>query len=118
MYFSTLLYSTLRYFDHDYDDMNRNKYVYLSPHSSRAHDHFIGSKPTAIVVDDSKVMCMVLTFAALGRSYDVPPSKDKMKRPPKGWDVVHRQVEEVSEEYGVFAADALIPLAMVLYKVI
>lgn len=97
--------------------MNRDKYVYLSPHSSRAHDHFIGSKSTGNV-DDNKVMCMVLTFAALGRSYDVPPSKDKMKRPPKGWDVVHRQVEDVSEEYGVFAADALIPLAMVLYKVI
>lgn len=97
--------------------MNRDKYVYLSPHSSRAHDHFNGSKPRGNV-DDNKVMCMVLTFAALGRSYDVPPSKDKMKRPPKGWDVVHRQVEDVSEEYGVFASDALIPLAMVLYKVI
>ncbi|KAF8933411.1 hypothetical protein BGZ52_007797 [Haplosporangium bisporale] len=99
------------------DTIAKDKCVYLSPHSSRAHNHFIGSKPTGNV-DDNKVMCMVLTFAALGRSYDVPPSKDKMKRPPKGWDVVHRQVEDVSEEYGVFAADALIPLAMVLYKVI
>ncbi|KAG0345059.1 hypothetical protein BG005_001488 [Podila minutissima] len=104
------------------DTIAKNKYVYLSPHSSRAHEQFIGSKPTAANAesDDNKVMCMVLTFAALGRSYDVPPSKDKMKRPPKGWDVVHRQVEDIhpSEEYGIFAADALIPLAMVLYKVI
>ncbi|KAG0333662.1 hypothetical protein BG004_000735, partial [Podila humilis] len=125
----------------------KNKFVHLSPHSSRAHEHFVGVKPTSesstIGVSNNnnnnnnnnnhhnsnKVMCMVLTFAALGRSYDVPPSKDRMKRPPKGWDIVHRQIHDSSssnsssnsgssEEYGVFAADALIPLAMVLYKVI
>jgi hypothetical protein len=54
-----------------------------------------------------------------------------MKRPTKGWDVVRRQYEvrkgsgnngnsEIihGEEYGVFAADAAVPLVMVLYKVV
>lgn len=74
---------------------------------------------------------MILTFAALGRSYDVPPSNEKMKRPPRGFDVVRRQYETrcassgssspdtvTGEEYGVFAADAVVPLVMVLYKLV
>ncbi|KAF9951551.1 hypothetical protein BGZ72_006951 [Mortierella alpina] len=116
----------------------KNKYVYLSPQSSRAHEHLAGSRPlnsgsSADLTQDSdnKVQCMILTFAALGRSYDIPPSNDKIKRPPKGWDVVHRPYDirkenrrtgatEIStgEEYAVFAADAIVPLAMVLYKVL
>ncbi|KAF9191422.1 hypothetical protein BGZ50_009376 [Haplosporangium sp. Z 11] len=116
----------------------KNKYVYLSPHSSRAHDYLAGSRSqnngssTDLLQDsDNKVQCMVLTFTALGRSYDVPPSGDRMKRPPKGWDVVHRQFDirrenhsmgstdiTTGEEYAVFAADAIVPLAMILYKVI
>ncbi|KAF9103651.1 Heat shock 70 kDa protein 12A [Mortierella sp. AM989] len=115
-------------------ELLRDKYVYLSPNSSRAHDHLIASRaPTSgsngdMTYDpDNKVRCMVLTFAALGRAYDVPPSNEKMKRPPKGMDIVRRQCEVGSnstdsldsttgEEYGVFAADALVPLVMVLYK--
>lgn len=74
---------------------------------------------------------MILTFAALGRAYDVPPSNEKMKRPPKGFDVIRRQFEircgsngssspdtMTGEEYGVFAADAVVPLVMVLYKIV
>ncbi|KAG0249244.1 hypothetical protein BG011_009470 [Mortierella polycephala] len=111
---------------------DRNKHVYLSPHSSRAHDHLAGSRSQnngsstdLLQESDNKVQCMVLTFTALGRSYDVPPGNDRMKRPPKGWDVVHRQFDTHStgstdvttgEEYAVFAADAIVPLAMILYK--
>lgn len=116
----------------------RNKYVYLSPNSSQAHNHLAstrlaasGSNADMNTDSNNKVQCMILTFAALGRAYDVPPSSLKMKRPPKGSDVVHRQVEvyrggsdgetgstTLSEEYGVFAADAMVPLAMILYKVV
>ncbi|KAF9941403.1 hypothetical protein BGZ65_003700 [Modicella reniformis] len=114
----------------------KNKYVYLSPNSSRAHDHLTGLRaPTSgsngdlLTDSDNKVQCMILTFAALGRAHDVPPSNEKMKRPPKGWDVVRRQFEiqhnstkgpdTISgEEYGVFAADAVVPFVMVLYKVV
>ncbi|KAF9971661.1 hypothetical protein BGZ75_001790, partial [Mortierella antarctica] len=74
---------------------------------------------------NNKVQCMILMFSSLGRSYDIPPSNDKIKRPPKGWDAVHRPFDirkenhrtgatEISagEEYAVFAADAIVPLAM------
>lgn len=88
-----------------------------------------GSKKEATYDPENKVQCMILTFAALGRVYDVPPSTEKLKRPPKGWDVVRREISQpnhadpsgsttAGEEYGVFAADAMIPLAMVLYKVV
>lgn len=87
-----------------------------------------GSKKEPVDDAENRVQCMILTFASLGRVYDVPSSTDKMKRPPKGWDVVRREVcnphqanqsgSMPGEEYGVFAADAMIPLAMVLYKVV
>ncbi|KAK3829034.1 MAG: hypothetical protein J3Q66DRAFT_395247 [Benniella sp.] len=120
----------------------KNKYVYLSPNSSRAHDHMAslrtstpGSNGDLLTESENKVQCMILSFVALGRAYDVPPSNDKMKRPPKGWDVVRRQFEIrcggngngssssspdtiTGEEYGVFAADAVVPLVMVLYKIV
>ncbi|KAF9996127.1 hypothetical protein BGZ80_010244 [Entomortierella chlamydospora] len=117
------------------DTIAKEKYVHLSPNSSRAHDHFMTSRVSnanGSYDPDNKVRCMVLTFAALGLTYDVPPSNEKIKRPPKGMDVVRRQFEiqggrdgnsngldnVTGEEYGVFAADALVPLVMVLYKVI
>ncbi|KAF9431698.1 hypothetical protein BGZ76_011813 [Entomortierella beljakovae] len=101
---------------------------------AKAHDYMVASRvQTAgsnsdLSESDNKVQCMILTFAALGRAYDVPPSHEKMKRPPRGSDVVRRQVQlgsgssdsldsTTSEEYGVFSADALVPLVMVLYKV-
>ncbi|KAF9573850.1 hypothetical protein BGW38_008374, partial [Lunasporangiospora selenospora] len=114
----------------------KNRYIHLSPHSSYAHAQLMGTRSTANTgpnndsyqAPDNKIQCMVLTFVALGRSYDVPPGQDKMKRPPKGWDVVHRQFDIpptkdddealIGDEYGVFAADAAVPLAMVLYRVI
>ncbi|ORZ01938.1 hypothetical protein BCR41DRAFT_375174 [Lobosporangium transversale] len=123
----------------------KNKYVYLSPNSSRAHDHMIALRSSTAgkgdgdLDTDNKVQCMILSFAALGHTYDMPPSREKMKRPPKGFDVVRRQYEmnggngnssstssrnsdssvaTSGEEYGVFAADAIVPLVMVLYKVI
>ncbi|KAG0283571.1 hypothetical protein BGZ96_012031 [Linnemannia gamsii] len=126
-------------FNDGYEDaIAKNKYVYLSPNSSQAHNHLVstrlaasGSNADMSGDSNNKVQCMILTFAALGRAYDVPPSSLKMKRPPKGSDVVHRQVEvyrggsngeagstTLSEEYGVFAADAMVPLAMILYKVV
>ncbi|KAF8946667.1 hypothetical protein BGZ47_011663 [Haplosporangium gracile] len=126
-------------FNDGYEDaIAKNKYVYLSPNSSLAHNHLASTRlaPSGSNADmnadpSNKVQCMILTFAALGRSYDVPPSSLKMKRPPKGSDVVHRQVEvyrgggegeagstTLSEEYGAFAADAMVPLAMILYKVV
>ncbi|KAG9069150.1 hypothetical protein KI688_010045 [Linnemannia hyalina] len=126
-------------FNDGYEDtIAKNKYVYLSPNSSQAHSHLASTRlaPSGSNADmnadpSNKVQCMILTFAALGRSYDVPPSSMKMKRPPKGSDVVHRQVEvyrggseseagstTLSEEYGMFAADAMVPLAMILYKVV
>ncbi|KAK3845892.1 MAG: hypothetical protein J3R72DRAFT_418051 [Linnemannia gamsii] len=126
-------------FNDGYEDaIAKSKYVYLSPNSSQAHSHLAstrvspsGSNGDMYADPSNKVQCMILTFAALGRSYDVPPSNLKMKKPPKGSDVVHRQVEvyrggsggeagstTLSEEYGVFAADAMVPLAMILYKVV
>ncbi|GJJ70378.1 hypothetical protein EMPS_02727 [Entomortierella parvispora] len=115
--------------------LSKDKLVYLSPNSSRAHDQLMatraltsGSKKEPVYDPENRVQCVILTFAALGRVYDVPSSSDKMKRPPKGWDVVRREVcnpnqakqngSTAGEEYGVFAADAMIPLAMVLYKVV
>ncbi|KAI1321768.1 hypothetical protein EDD11_000044 [Mortierella claussenii] len=120
----------------------KSKYVYLSANSSRAHDQLAtlrtsanGSKGDGDRGHENKVQCMILSFTALGRTYDMPPSHDKMKRPPKGWDVAHRQYEirggsngssssassisdtTTGDEYGVFAADAVVPLVMVLYKV-
>ncbi|KAF8940623.1 hypothetical protein EDD21DRAFT_197446 [Dissophora ornata] len=122
------------------DTISKNKFVHLSPNSSRAHEHLAsirapasGSNADALPDTGHKVQCMILSFAALGRSYDVPPSNEKMKRPPKGLDVVRRQYEirgrsssgssdspdnTTGEEYGVFAADAVVPLVMVLYKVV
>ncbi|KAG0365657.1 hypothetical protein BGZ54_006343 [Gamsiella multidivaricata] len=116
----------------------KNKHIYLSSNSSRAHDHLQGLRVPASgnkqdAHPDNKVQCMVLTFAALGRVYDVPPGKERMKRPPKDLDVVRRQYEArrsnvgnssdgvetlTGEEYEVFAADAIVPLVMVLYKVV
>ncbi|KAG0306278.1 hypothetical protein BGZ99_001808, partial [Dissophora globulifera] len=91
----------------------------------------LGSNAEAVEEAEDKVQCMVLSFVALGRCYDTPPSSERMKRPPKGWDVVRRQYQTQSkgnsveagdfttgEEYGVFAADAVVPLVMVLYKVL
>ncbi|KAF8969751.1 hypothetical protein BGZ46_010638 [Entomortierella lignicola] len=121
--------------------IEKDKYVYLSPNSSRAHDYIVAAQaPTSkskaqnpTYESDNKVRCMVLTFAALGRTYDMPSSNEKMKRPPKGFDVVRREFAIqggrgegtkslsdpiTSEEYGVFAADALVPLVMVLYRII
>ncbi|KAG0244612.1 hypothetical protein BGX31_008876, partial [Mortierella sp. GBA43] len=118
------------------------KYVYLSPNSSRAHDHLAslrtsnpGSNGEPLTESEHRVQAMILCFAALGRVYDVPPSNEKMKRPPKGFDVIRRQFETrcgsnssssssstpdsiAGEEYGAFAADAVVPLVMVLYKIV
>ncbi|KAG0045260.1 hypothetical protein BGZ83_009503 [Gryganskiella cystojenkinii] len=121
--------------------LTKNKYVYLSPHSSRAHDQIVASramtsgskksKNEATYDPDNKVQCMILTFVSLGRAYDATPSTEEMKRPPKGWDIVRREAipsnhlsptggktTTAGEEYGVFSADAMIPLAMILYKVV
>ena len=78
--------------------------------------------------DDSsnKIRCMILTFAALGRTFEIGPMEtydgpEKFKRPPKGMDIVRREYDlgdSSKVEYAVFAVAAVVPLAMVLYKVI
>ncbi|KAF9163765.1 hypothetical protein DFQ26_002140 [Actinomortierella ambigua] len=130
------------------DTLAKNKLIYLAPHSSRVHEKSVDQQRHNAAVsgtasfrrkksqsaaedplqyDDSSNMirCMVLTFAALGCTFEVGPMEaydgpERLKRPPKGFDIVRREYDlddRSKVEYGVFAADAVVPLAMVLYKV-